>query len=799
VLNSAIKNKQFGVEILVRGTVQGVGFRPFIYKLASGLGITGTVNNSGEGVSINAFSTKETLTDFIRAIDKEAPPLARITAIESNWLNENDFSEVQTKSKFAIEVSNTSTGARTAIPPDIALCTDCEGEISDSRDRRFSYPFTNCTNCGPRFTIVEEIPYDRSKTSMKVFPMCSACEKEYHDPADRRFHAQPNACPECGPQVSFHDAAGTDLLENDPLQTTAHTLIKDKVVAIKGLGGFHLSVNALSENAVALLRERKGRPDKPLAIMVGTIEAVEKFCHVSGDEKKTILSPEHPIVILKKKMEDSELAANLAPGIDEIGVMLPYTPLHLQLFKELGDIPLVMTSGNISGTPICIDNDDAIEKLGTIADNFLLHNRDIVTRVDDSVVKKCAGIPLLLRRSRGYVPASIEVGHNLPEILACGAGLKNTFSLGREQSVIASQHIGDLDNLETYEFFLESMEHLKTVYQIEPEAVACDLHPDYQASRYATELGLPLYRIQHHHAHAVAVMAEHNLDSPVLAVILDGTGLGDDGTIWGGEILRTGLTDYERLAHLEHLHLPGGDAAATEPWRMGISALYAAYGEEGIAFKNLPQSLQSIDEAKLIVLSSMLTTGFNSPLSSSCGRLFDAVAALLGIKKTISYEGQAAMELEAVAQRAKGRDWQVSISKAVSRTGEPSVRGHKKQLQIQTSVLIKEVIHGIQKGRRIEEIALQFHSALIADIVKLVHHLAEETKIHKVILSGGCMQNSLLLEGFFHAFKEVDIQCFTGNALPINDGAISVGQTIIGGLRHVSRNPNESNSSSGRS
>ncbi len=751
------------------------------------MGISGTVTNTADGVVIEAYAPRERLDLFLAAIKDEAPPLARITSMESRPLDSPQAAE-----GFFILPSVAGNAANTAIPPDIAICADCLRELLDPADDRHHYPFINCTNCGPRFTIVERIPYDRPKTSMKVFPMCARCAGEYHNPGNRRFHAQPNACPACGPNVTLHDRDGEHLPVPDPIAAAAKLLSEGRVLAMRGLGGFHLVVDGTSEEAVALLRARKGRPDKPLAIMVRDLEAVRDICRLNETEQKILTSPERPIVLLTRK-EKTDLAANLAPGIEEVGVMLPYTPLHHLLF-QMADSPkfLVMTSGNISGSPICTANDDALARLAAIADFFLLHNREIVTRVDDSVVKTVEDITLVLRRARGFVPSPVAVDWTLPRILGCGAGLKSTFSLGRERSVFTSQHIGDLDSLPTYEFYLESIDHLKSVLQLEPEAVACDLHPDYLSSRFAADLGLALYKVQHHHAHAVAVMAEHGLSGPVLAVVLDGTGLGDDGTIWGGEILLSELTGFSRLGHLSHLLLPGGDAANTEPWRMGLSALYQAYGPDGITPENLPSSFAQLDQAKVAIVSSMMQTGFQCPPSSSCGRLFDAVASLLGLRQTISYEGQAAMELEAVAKRARTSSWLTQFSPKRHTESSPFLRETNGKWEISSPEFVKMVREGMASGESSPAIALRFHSLLISSITRLIEILAHQTGIRHVVLSGGCMQNGLLLEGLFHTLKQIRLQVYTGNLLPVNDGAVSFGQTIIGGLRHVSRHPHES-------
>ncbi len=785
--NSNTKHKYQRVEILVRGTVQGVGFRPFIYNLASRFAIAGTVTNTSEGVVITAAAEENRLQGFLQAIHDQAPPLACITSIKTRLLT---LSPADLEKSFFILPSVAGDTANTAIPPDIALCNDCLDELLDPDDRRFQYPFINCTNCGPRFTIVETIPYDRPKTSMKVFPMCDACTNEYQDPGNRRFHAQPNACPDCGPDISLHNKEGLRLLTSSPLAQTAISLKDGLVLAIRGLGGFHLSVNGCSFQAVALLRERKGRPDKPLAIMVADIQTVKSLCFLEPEEEKILTSPRHPIVLLKKR-KNTSLAENLAPGIDEIGVMLPYTPLHHLLFQQT-DCPkvLVMTSGNISGTPICTANGDALARLGSIADLFLLHNREIVTRVDDSVIKIIADRSVILRRARGFAPSPIQIEWKLPKILACGPGLKNTFCLGRDHSVFPSQHIGDLDNLETYEFYRESIDHCKKVFQIEPEAVACDMHPDYMSSRYAAEMKLPLYKIQHHHAHAVAVMAEHGIDEPVLAIVLDGTGLGDDGTVWGGEILRAELTCYERLGHLSNLRLPGGDVATTEPWRIGISALFHTFGTDGIAHDRIPGTLQKIDRGKLDVISAMLTGGFNSPLTSSCGRLFDAIASLLGVRQYISYEGQAAMELETLAKKALISSWRNAILPNSHMDPLSLLQENNGKWEICSAEFVKRILDGIRRGEAKPFLALQFHEMLIRSIARLIEILSYQTGIRKVVLSGGCMQNSLLFDGLFHTLKSKQFKIFTGNTLPINDGAISFGQTIIGGLLHVSRNSN---------
>ena len=781
--SSSISKSQYGLEILIRGTVQGVGFRPFVFNLASRLGIVGTVSNTGDGVRIFAYARDDRLDLFLAALNTEAPPLAKITSLTHTPLT-TPFSG----QGFSILASPAAAAARTSIPPDIAICPDCLRELGDPTDHRYQYPFINCTNCGPRFTIVETIPYDRPKTSMKVFPMCPVCQSQYTDPADRRFHAQPNACGDCGPRLSWHDRAGNIVTEPSPLIAAAKALAQGEIVAMRGLGGFHLVADAHSADAIALLRARKNRPDKPLAVMMPDVATVTRYCTVNREEEALLTSFVRPIVLLTKHSGYS-LPDDLAPGIGQLGVMLPYTPFQHLLFATPGcpDV-LVMTSGNASGAPICTANDDALNRLVPIADHFLLHNREIVTRVDDSVCRVVGGKTQIFRRARGYVPAPIDIPWQLPPTIGCGAGLKSTFCLARDTSVFPSQHIGDLFSIEAYDFYIESVLHLKKVFQIEPEIAVCDLHPDYMSSRYAEELGLPLYKVQHHHAHAVAVMAEHGLNDPVLAVVMDGTGFGPDKTIWGGEVLLASLTDYTRLAHLEQLRLPGGDSATHEPWRMGLAALFTAYGDTSAPLIHLPPGLGSIPEDKRSVITAMLEKGFNAPLTSSCGRLFDAISALLGVRQHISYEGQAAIELEALAAQALTPDWldDIPVFDDLERSQLLCKKGEK--WEICSSEFVRLAVNALASGQDRSSVALAFHLQMIATLAELTGRLAASTGIHQVVLAGGSMQNRILLEGLTTALAAQNVQVFTGEALPINDGAISFGQTIIGGLLHVSRN-----------
>ena len=764
--------KKQGLELKIRGVVQGVGFRPFVFRLASELGFSGSVANCGDGVIIRLAPPLFHLDRFLKGL-QDGPPLSHITALEKRSIN--IFSDNRT---FEILASSQDGPTSTLIPPDISLCDDCRQELFDPADRRFLYPFINCTNCGPRFSIIESIPYDRPKTSMKVFPMCPSCEQEYHDAADRRFHAQANGCPVCGPHLSWHDRQGRKIECDDPVAMATHALQQGKIVAIRGLGGFHLAVNATSEEAVLKLRQRKKRQDKPLAVIVPDSHAAGKICILSKREKEALLSHQRPIVLLEKRKND--LAGSLAPGVNQLGVMLPYTPLHHVLFRHPGaPQALVMTSGNKSDEPICTTNEDAVQKLSAIADNFLLHNRHIVTRLDDSVVRVINNKMRIMRRARGYVPGPVSLSPALPTLLACGAELKNTFCLTRGKEAFLSQHIGDLKRNENLIFFEESVGHLQDILEIKPTAAARDFHPDYLSSRFAAETGLPVQRVQHHHAHAVAVMAEHGLEQEVLAVILDGSGYGTDGTLWGGEFLLAGLSSFKRLGHFSRLMLPGGDRAAQQPWRMGLSALYHACGAD--KFQNvLPASLSRIPAEKRRIVVEMMEAGFNSPITSSCGRLFDAIAALLGLCLESDYEGQAAMELEALALQAAQDGlcaWEPALSFPVQ------IDQEQDHLVLQSSPMITGLVAALSAGSDPALLALAFHQWLIAAIRDMIGRLAGEPGKKKVVLGGGCMQNALLLQGLENGLAQDGFEVFSGEMVPVNDGGVSLGQAVIGGLQ----------------
>ncbi|HWH61300.1 MAG TPA: carbamoyltransferase HypF [Terriglobales bacterium] len=680
-------------QVEVSGIVQGVGFRPYIYRLATDRQLVGTISNTSAGVIIEIQGPAETVDDFISRLPQEAPPLSRITDITTRELPLNGDHE------FRIVASHGEEPVRTLISPDVATCDDCLREMFDPLDRRYRYPFTNCTNCGPRFTITRSIPYDRPFTSMAPFKMCPACQAEYDNPANRRFHAQPNACWDCGPQLEFWDNKGGVIHSVDPIAASIQALREGKIVAIKGLGGFHLAADATNTEAVALLRERKRRVGKPFAVMVPDLAAAEGICEISADEAAVLQSIQRPIVLLRRSRGEgarstspvpsvaqgrlrastvSSIARDIAPGNNSLGVFLPYTPIHHLLLKE-GNFPaLVMTSGNLSEEPIAISNDEALRRLSGLADFFLVHNREILLRCDDSVVRVLPREPVenakanmearapspvrkpkpqQLRRSRGLVPVPVFLHQEVPSVLAVGGELKNTICLTKGKHAFLSQHVGDLENLESYKFFDEAISHLQKVLEIKPELIAYDLHPDYFSSKWAlNRTDLPLIGVQHHHAHVAGCMAENHLDGQVIGFALDGTGYGTDGNIWGGEVLIADYKHFERAGRLEYVPLPGGAAAIHEPWRMAVSYLAQHFGND---FKNLKLPfLREVGDAKLELVLRMIERRINSPLTSSCGRLFDAVAAIAGIRNEVSYEAQAAIELEMAMEcmNRKGRE-----------------------------------------------------------------------------------------------------------------------------------------------
>ncbi|MBW2600831.1 MAG: carbamoyltransferase HypF, partial [Deltaproteobacteria bacterium] len=644
-----------GVATRIKGIVQGVGFRPFIYNLALANNVKGFVSNTSQGVYIEAEGVRESLDAFLSAIPEEKPPLALIVSIETAEQPTKKYSD------FTIQKSESQEQRRTLISPDVCVCGDCLTELFDPNDRRYGYPFINCTNCGPRYTIIKDIPYDRPFTAMKHFKMCPACQTEYDDPGNRRFHAQPNACWDCGPIVRMWDREKQEVYADDPIGHARALLKEGKIVAVKGLGGFHLAVDATNNEAVKRLRERKHREEKPLAVMVAKLEHIKQFARVSEEEKQLLNSIQRPIVLLEKLAND-KIAEEVSPRNRNYGVMLAYTPLHYLLLQGDELSALVMTSANISEEPIAIDNGEAFEHLRNIADYFLNHNRDIYLRSDDSITRVVDEIPRQIRRSRGYVPIPTFVKDALEPILACGAEWKNTICLTRGDQAFLSQHIGDLENLETLNFFEMTVNHLKRILEIEPEIIAYDLHPDYLSTQYALkQTSMVRIGIQHHHAHVVSAMAENGLTGPVIGIALDGTGYGTDGHIWGGEVMVVEPHRFERYGHFAYVPMPGGAAAIKKPWRMAVSSLYDAFGEAFIEM-NLP-FLKSIPKERLKILIAMIEKGVNTPLTSSCGRLFDSVAALTGVRNYVAYEGQAAVELEAMADGDMERVYPFEIQK----------------------------------------------------------------------------------------------------------------------------------------
>jgi hydrogenase maturation protein HypF len=748
----------------VAGIVQGVGFRPYVYRLANECGLTGLIANTPAGVSIEVQGDAEAVERFLERLPKEIPPLAKITGIAPR------DAELQQETAFQIKASSLRAAAKALISPDVSVCEDCLRELLNPRDRRFRYPFINCTNCGPRFTIIHDIPYDRARTSMAKFKMCAACQAEYENPASRRFHAQPNACWDCGPQVALLGADGARMDVAEPIREAARLLQQGSVVAIKGLGGFHLACDAQNEAAVGKLRERKRRVEKPFAIMVRRVEDAARLCVADELSKKMMSSFERPIVLLPRRAEVASVPG-IAPGNRYLGLFLPYTPLHHLLFQSGKFESLVMTSGNLSEEPIAIDNEEAIRRLNQIADAFLVHDREIVRRCDDSVARVTAGQPQKLRRSRGFVPVPVQLEKETQAVLAVGGELKNTVCVVRGSEAFLSQHVGDLENLESYRFFEEAVQHLQRILETEPKVIAHDLHPDYFSTKWAQErTGVELVGVQHHHAHVAACMAENHLDGKVIGIALDGTGYGTDGAIWGGEVLVTDYAGFERAAHFEYVPLPGGAAAIHEPWRMAVSYLAKHFGKD-VEKLGLP-FLAEIDSRKLSVVLQMMEREINSPRTSSCGRLFDAVAALVGLRGTVNFEAQAAVELE-MAARDSGSEAAYPLD----------LNLHGAIWQIGTKSLFEWLVRDVRKQTNVAEISRKFHNGLALVLVEAAERIRERTKLNRVCLSGGCFLNALLLETMIAEMKERSFEVFFHTEVPAGDGGISLGQAVIAGRR----------------
>ena len=752
-------------QIKVRGVVQGVGFRPFVYRLAHEHNLSGGVRNTSGNVEIEIEGDEPALRHFLTDLEAKAPPMAHIEQIDV------EFGLPRGYTNFEIWPSQRQEGKYQLVSPDIATCPDCRQEIFSPQNRRYHYPFTNCTNCGPRFTIIEDIPYDRPKTTMSRFTMCPACQREYHDPLDRRFHAQPNACPQCGPQLSIADGRGDPVASSDVIKTVSTFLKEGKILALRGLGGFQLACDATNETTVNRLRERKRRPGKPFAVMLGTTEDVKEHCSVSPEETNLLESPQSPIVLLHWNRQSSSIADAVAPKLKYLGVMLPYTPLHHLLLRETSR-PLVMTSGNLSEEPIAKDNDEALRRLQGIADYFLMHNREIYARYDDSVYFVADGGPQPVRRARGYAPYPVFLPFSAGQILACGAEEKNTFCLTKDEHAFISQHIGDMENEETLEHFENTIELYKRLFRVVPETIAYDLHPEYLPTKYAlkqaSDRGLKPVPVQHHHAHIVSCTVENRVAEPVIGVALDGTGYGADGTIWGGEFLIADWRSYQRAGHLEYIPLPGGSAAIKKPYRIALSFLFSLLGGD-FPLKGLPLDKINPDEVKIV--QKQLRQGLNSPPTSSAGRLFDAVSALAGVRGEIDYEAQAAIELEMLApdktHRPEAKAYPFNI---VAENGAKVVK---------LGELISSVVTDLRGSIPVPVISLKFHRTMAQIIVAMCRDISQGSGLKRVALSGGVFQNRLLFGLTTQALSKEGFSVLTHHLVPCNDGGISLGQAVV--------------------
>ena len=764
------------VLVKVRGIVQGVGFRPFIYQLAKRCRLNGWVRNQSDGVEIEVAGPAVSVETFIRSISSEPPPLARITSVESADLSYRELVG------FTIAESRPVESRTTLISPDVCTCSDCLRELFDPGDRRFRHPFINCTNCGPRYTIIKDIPYDREKTTMSRFNMCPECSGEYENPSDRRFHAQPNGCPQCGPRVWLEDCGRKVLASRDgAVRKAAALLDAGAIVAVKGLGGFHLAVKACDEGAVSRLRGRKVREEKPFAVMFSQIEDIAVHCRLNTVEEELLKSPARPIVLLWKRKDPDgmPLASSVAPKNRRLGVFLPYTPLHFLLFDGSPRSTFVMTSGNQSDEPIVTENEEARLRLADIADYFLFHDRDIYIRCDDSVAVVRGGRTRSIRRARGYAPMPVFLHDSLPAVLGVGAELKNTVCLTRGDNAFLSQHIGDLENLETLRSFEQSIHHLERILETSPELIVHDMHPDYLSTRWAQkQREIPVMAVQHHHAHIAAVMAEHGIERPVIGLALDGTGFGADGTIWGGEILRVDKSGFERLGHLRNVPLPGGAKAIKEPWRMALSYLWSIDPE------NVESSFADLSAAwparEVKIISRMLSRGLNSPLTSSCGRLFDAASALCGVCSHASYEGQAAIEFEQTVEPDEGYyEGKIQIA---PQAAERPLAGEIPIL-IDQFPIIEALVEDVRRGVPTGKISARFHNGVVDILGRAVLAACARTGVSRVALSGGVFQNGHLSDRLEKDLSASGIAVFSHGEVPPNDACISLGQAWIGGQR----------------
>jgi hydrogenase maturation protein HypF len=807
-------------KIDINGIVQGVGFRPFIYNLAKEMGIKGYVLNNPQGVLIIAQAPKKIRDQFIKNIETQAPPLSRINEImRSDLANENQ----ETFSDFSIRESQNPGKPTTLISPDVCPCENCLNELFDPKDRRHHYPFINCTNCGPRFTIIQDLPYDRPFTTMSKFTLCQTCQAEYDKPEDRRFHAQPNACDLCGPHLSLTDSLGNEI-KGDPMLKAIELIKQGKIIAIKALGGFQLACDATNDDAVQRLRERKKRDEKPFAIMCGDLEDVKTLAALSIEEEMLLESRERPIVIVARRTSHvSRIGQAVAPDNPYLGVMLPSTPLHYLLYYHSeagGDFTnkkatfpaLVMTSGNISEEPIIKNDDEAFKRLAPVVDAFLTHDRPIHVRCDDSILRLTNDKPKLIRRARGFAPAPIFTKLNYPPILAVGAELKNTLCITDNNRAFVSQYIGDLENIPTLDYFAEAIDHFKSILNIDPKIIAYDLHPEYLSTKYVMDNYSPRetspstpFRVndvpfdsaqgkrpatrvpvQHHHAHIASVMAEHDLIDPVIGFSCDGTGYGLDETIWGGEVLICSPTNFFRAAHLRQVPLPGGSKAIKEPWRMALAYLKDSFGPEAL---DLPlDSLKQISKSELLILNQAIDKKLNAPLTSSLGRLFDAISSLLNIKHTVSFEGQAAMMLEALATNnssAKKLPYEIREKEIqvfpdyLNSHQDTSLPTLKNQLELDYRPLIRNLVQEMIGDTSLAILAKSFHLSLISSFLEIAQIIRKNTGIQTVALSGGSWQNQILSQKMTKELKNQGFTVYTNELVPVNDGGISLGQAYI--------------------
>jgi len=740
-------------EIKISGLVQGVGFRPFIYRLAHEYKLKGFIENNNLGVRIIAEGDESSILDFIDDISKKAPQASSIENLNSVNKPISDYNS------FSITKSKSVSDAVTEVSPDISVCKDCLNDIKNQK-RRIDYPFTNCTNCGPRFTIIKDLPYDRIKTSMSVFKMCPECEIEYSSILDRRFHAQPVACEICGPVYTlyYNNQKITEI--NKVIELCCNLLEEGKIVAIKGLGGYHLACSAFNDESIKQLRERKSREGKPFALMFNDFTSANEYLHIDIDEKELFTGWRRPITLLKIK---KEMSPSISIELDTVGAMLPYMPFHYMLFEKLTIPALVLTSGNISDEPIVIDDQNALVKFNAISDAVITYNREIHNRTDDSVAMVINKKNRIIRRSRSYVPSPIRLNFNAEGIFAAGAELVNCFCIGKAKQAIMSQHIGDLKNLETLDFYSESVERFKRLFRFTPELVVCDMHPDYLSTRYAKDLGIPVVETQHHHAHIASCMAENKLDEDVIGVSFDGTGYGEDDHIWGGEFFVCDLNKYQRASHFEYIPQPGGDVVTKQPWRMMLAYLHHYFGSEII--ESHPLIFKGIPSYELELVSSMIVKGINCPLSSSVGRLFDAVSALLNVCKTASFHAEPPMRLESIAtETTEYYSFELDEIISMKKTFEG---------------ILSDLNHGISIGL----ISGKFHNTIVKIIVEQVQKISKQSGLKKVILSGGSFQNRILLKKAEDSLRDVNFAVFSQSVIPSNDGGIALGQLAIAAKR----------------